>query len=789
MFSRSFPHLGAFLFVLALSAPELTMAQSAIGSLAIRGIERSTQVAQPATPGSAVVTIQGLEQSIVPSGLGGGFCEIGGACPGGDPIFDSGLVSITVNGYTAYAFYGSTSTSASIAADLASGFNLGSTSPISAGVADATLTLVARTPGQSTNYALSTSASFDSLNFSFPSFDVYGASTALSGGQDAGLITAFDSGSLTANISGYTQTVSYGQNDTAASLATRLADAINADCNSLFIASTWADESSSYLDFQFKQGGAAPGFILSPYSASNDSHFSGTSFPVSVRPMPPTNYVSVALPSNAVVGSTCERQNAWRNLTPDQQASTLQQMQTLMAPQVQKSRQDMQAAQAQFGVEGGTDSPFAHHLVNVSSSSFSSMLSFVDESGMAVSSTSAMVSTNAQQSSKAPVSPTMGVAPLTVTFFNPFGTFDHWDFGDGQTSTSTHSFVHIYQSAGIYTAIPYYKVTRITRTVPPSVHTTVQPGTPVTIAVFVSNPDQDHDGLFEQFEGQLADSFTPLYHVSAGEQPGTGFATFLDQVPQTVAQTFGPLPPRSYFRVTPLGFATINGRQFGFIEIDYLTLWNRDDGLIIGNFCRDSLPVLAGLAGLTAAELADGFDAHRLDNERSGFLVAAPTTSPNTFNPDAGSYGAYSVFFSAHEGTFTDHSQYFTVVDAAHPLPPGNHVQIWLSRSKHASYPSNPNGNPLTPTPIIDATYATLSFLLAIGEIDPITYLEWIFRADDAFFSCLVEHFTEQGGSIAQPRINLGEINAPLNGSSFIDDPEPGLGLLNKLSKPLWLLQ
>lgn len=31
-------------------------------------------------------------------------------------------------------------------------------------------------------------------------------------------------------------------------------------------------------------------------------------------------------------------------------------------------------------------------------------------------------------------------------------------------------------------------------------------------------------------------------------------------------------------------------------------------------------------------------DAHQLDNERSGLLVAVPTISPNTFNPDAGSY-------------------------------------------------------------------------------------------------------------------------------------------------------
>lgn len=50
--------------------------------------------------------------------------------------------------------------------------------------------------------------------------------------------------------------------------------------------------------------------------------------------------------------------------------------------------------------------------------------------------------------------------------------------------------------------------------------------------------DKDGDGFFESFEEDLEFGFTPYYHVSAGEDAGTGFARFYDSVPQTVSQIF-----------------------------------------------------------------------------------------------------------------------------------------------------------------------------------------------------------------------------------------------------------
>ncbi|HEX3091108.1 MAG TPA: hypothetical protein VHW72_00720, partial [Candidatus Angelobacter sp.] len=357
------------LFVWLVLAAPLALGQAGTGSLAIHGAERSTQVQSPATAGSAIVAIQGFEQSIEPSGPGGGFCEVDGVCPGSnDPVYDSGVVTLTVNGFTANAFYGSMSTPASIASDLASVFNWSGASPVSATVSGQSLTLTARAAGQSTNYSMATSSNFDSMNFSYPSFEA-SAPPALTGGQDAQTATVYDAGFVSIQINGYSQSVSYGQSDSASSIAMHLADTINADCNSLFMASAWNDASSSYVDFRFKQGGAAPGYTLSPSSASTDSHFSGTSFAVSVRPAVATNYYSFTLPANAVIGSTCDRRNALLSLTPDQQVQKIQEIEALIAPQIQQARQSMEATEAQFGLEGQlADAPFAHNLVNVTGS-------------------------------------------------------------------------------------------------------------------------------------------------------------------------------------------------------------------------------------------------------------------------------------------------------------------------------------------------------------------------------------------------------------------------------------
>jgi len=55
---------------------------------------------------------------------------------------------------------------------------------------------------------------------------------------------------------------------------------------------------------------------------------------------------------------------------------------------------------------------------------------------------------------------------------------------------------------------------------------------------------------------------------------------------------------RIFFRVTPVGFAyTTTGQQYGFLQIDYLTLWNRDD-------VAEEAPDSGGRAGASPTRLA-----------------------------------------------------------------------------------------------------------------------------------------------------------------------------------------
>jgi RHS repeat-associated protein len=104
----------------------------------------------------------------------------------GGTIYDTGTVSVTVNGFTASISYSQTvnNTPTLIASSLASGFNSGSGSPVTATSSGATLTLTANTVGSTTDYSVaSTSSTTQGGYFTHPSFTV--TSTTLSGGSDA----------------------------------------------------------------------------------------------------------------------------------------------------------------------------------------------------------------------------------------------------------------------------------------------------------------------------------------------------------------------------------------------------------------------------------------------------------------------------------------------------------------------------------------------------------------------------------------------------------------------------
>ncbi|HSS75297.1 MAG TPA: PKD domain-containing protein [Thermoanaerobaculia bacterium] len=376
-------------------------------------------------------------------------------------------------------------------------------------------------------------------------------------------------------------------------------------------------------------------------------------------------------------------------------------------------------------------------------------------------------------------SPLSGFAPLSVAFnaaaSDPDGYIAsyYWDFGDGQSSNQA-SPVHVYQ-AGNFTA---------SVTVSDNAGATASASLGVQVAtVSNSGTDADADGLPDSFENSLADAFTPVYRMSGGEQAGTGFARFGDFSPQTVTQNLPLLPPVTHVRVTPVGFATdVYGRQLGFLQVDYLTLLNRDDGLSIGGDCRVYASILGGLIGLGITGLLDGLDGHPLEQERSATLVAALTTASYQYSTDPSAYQAYDYYTAAHEGTFFDHSAYF---GPSQPVPAGNHLNLALSKAKHGTYPFNPDYYPLFPDWVIYTTYSTLDFLYFDYIIDYYDYLIYSYIADTVFFSCVVEHFQDQGGSFPGLQLNVGELSHPINGSGFILDPK----VSSKLTPLLWWVQ
>ena len=288
--------------------------------------------------------------------------------------------------------------------------------------------------------------------------------------------------------------------------------------------------------------------------------------------------------------------------------------------------------------------------------------------------------------------------------------------------------------------------------------------------------DADGDGLSNSLERQLAEGLVPAYHISTGEVSSTGFVTLQDTPKLATLSFLGQVPAAVHYRVTPLFETFFNGQQQKFLQIDYLTVWNRDDGLAIGGLCRTNAAILGGLIGLGLASVLDGAVRHDWDVERSAALVAAPAANAD----DPAAYRAYHYYLASHEDTFFDHSIY---LPPSFPWPVGNHAQMWLSKSKHSTYEGNPNFFPLVPGGIIAFTYFVIDALYYNYVINDYQYLIYLGIADSVYFSCIVEHFGERGAALPTFQQNVGENDNPIKGSSWIADSR----VASKL-QPLWIL-
>jgi IPT/TIG domain len=159
------------LFVLA----GLSLAQngsSGAGSVAISGIERSTLDCS----GGLLLASYSTQQSPPPSQSLSGCIR----------IYDSGSVTININGFVEEVFYGQYSTASSIATALVNAFNGANNSPVSASLSGSTVYLTAKSVGANTNYPLSTYVDYDSDYFSSASFSAAPSGSTLTGGTNSG---------------------------------------------------------------------------------------------------------------------------------------------------------------------------------------------------------------------------------------------------------------------------------------------------------------------------------------------------------------------------------------------------------------------------------------------------------------------------------------------------------------------------------------------------------------------------------------------------------------------------
>jgi RHS repeat-associated protein len=200
-------------------AQPASLATSGNGSVTISGTEQSQQVQTvPATPGSASFSFSGAAKTTqVPD------CPLHQSCP----IYDSGEVDITVNGVVAGAPYSHTQnpTSAGIAQALVDQINTKAGMPVTATLSGTTGIVITSPNG--TNYAFSLSQSYDTADFTSPSFTITPSSGTMSGGQAAQFGTSYDSGAASVVLNGTNYSANWGQGATASSIASDLAARMN----------------------------------------------------------------------------------------------------------------------------------------------------------------------------------------------------------------------------------------------------------------------------------------------------------------------------------------------------------------------------------------------------------------------------------------------------------------------------------------------------------------------------------------------------------------------------------
>jgi YD repeat-containing protein len=242
------------------------------GAISLAGTEAGPLTAQT-VPGSAVLTVSGSyvqqQQTVcvtVPTGYENYTYQ---SCSAQNV---NSTLSVTIHGFTAKVSYGSAYSAGSIAAALASSFNV-SGSPVTAVSSGSMVTVTAVASGPGSDYPILVSA-VGGYTISSSSATLTGVINPTSF-YDAGTATATLTNSSVSPAVTYTATVNWGRGDTSATLAGKLSTAINNSAGSIVTATA----SGSSINLVSSATGLGANYPLSVSIADTQTAAYPTLFP------------------------------------------------------------------------------------------------------------------------------------------------------------------------------------------------------------------------------------------------------------------------------------------------------------------------------------------------------------------------------------------------------------------------------------------------------------------------------------------------------------------------------
>jgi RHS repeat-associated protein len=212
------------------------------------------------------------------SGQTSGSALSGGTDNGYTTVYDSGTVSVTINGHINQASFSQPAdTSGSITSRLASAINSDSGAFVTAAASGNTLNFTSKQLGSSQNVAFTSSSTYDTSHFSGPYFTTSTSGSTLAGGTNAvGGTPVYDAGTVSVSVGSFNTSVPYGQttNSTAPQVATALASAMSASGSPVT-----ATASGSSVAVTYKTPSSSGNIAVTvTASTSQTAYFSGPSF-------------------------------------------------------------------------------------------------------------------------------------------------------------------------------------------------------------------------------------------------------------------------------------------------------------------------------------------------------------------------------------------------------------------------------------------------------------------------------------------------------------------------------